>query len=227
MPAGQGAALRVHAATATARSAKGASRASEPRIAATIGQLGGAQRGPSPTRSPPRACGPDRPPAKAWSGSQRWRLPKAATGRVDPQRACLTRRCRRQAGPSAREHSVNPGEEPVRGGTGETGGRLLRCRRRWVAAGPRREVFVDGLVAELGQEVEPAALGDQPGDGAFGVAQIAEVARAGGAGTHAGRDAVWLRQAVVVDAVDAQGALLHDAVAVIILARAVGAGPRA
>src|SRR5262249_51367486 len=90
-----------------------------------------------------------------------------------------------------------------------------------------REVFVDGLVAELRQQVEAAALDHKLGHGASRIGQVAEVARARGAGAHAGRHAVFLWKALVIDPVDAQRALLHDAVAVVILARAIGAGPRA
>src|SRR5690606_20371239 len=48
-----------------------------------------------------------------------------------------------------------------------------------------------------------------------------------GAGTHAGRNAVLRLQRFVIDAVDAQRAFLHDAVGVVVLARAIGAGPGA
>src|SRR4029450_4471616 len=97
--------------------------------------------------------------------------------------------------------------------------------RPW--AGPRREVFVDGLVAELCQQVEAAAFDHELGHRAPRVSQVAEVARARGAGAHAGGDAVFLWKVFVIDPVDAQGALLHDAMAVVILARALRARPRA
>ena len=51
--------------------------------------------------------------------------------------------------------------------------------------------------------------------------------RAGRAGAHAGRNAILRREGLVVDAVDAQRAFLHHAVVVVVLARAVGAGPGA
>ena len=51
------------------------------------------------------------------------------------------------------------------------------------------------------------------------------MARARRAGLHAGGDAVFGLQVVVVNAVDAERAFLHHAVAVVIFARAIGAGP--
>src|SRR5215475_9965848 len=49
----------------------------------------------------------------------------------------------------------------------------------------------------------------------------------GRTGGDAGRHAVFRCEGLVVDAVDAQRTLLHDAGIVVELARAVGAGPRA
>src|SRR6185436_2514499 len=60
-----------------------------------------------------------------------------------------------------------------------------------------------------------------------GIAEIAEMARRGGAGGDAGRHALLGREGLVVDAVDAERALLHDAGILVELARAVGTGPRA
>ena len=108
------------------------------------------------------------------------------------------------------------------GGSGRAAGRAAV-----VAPGPRRQVLVDRLVAELGQQVEAAALRHQLRDGAVRIAQVAEVARARRAGAHAGGNAVLRRRCLVIDAVDAQRALLHHAVAVVVLARAVRAGPGA
>ena len=138
---------------------------------------------------------------------------------------------------SARNISVS-----ARGRSRRTGGRWRRRSRRrrlpragWcgrrvggrIAPGTRGQVLVDGLVAELGQQIEAAALGDELRDRASGIAEVAEVARAGRAGTHAGGDAILLGQVLVIDAVDAQRAFLHDAVVVVVLARTVGARPRA
>src|SRR5262245_33953004 len=53
------------------------------------------------------------------------------------------------------------------------------------------------------------------------------MARAGWTGAHAGGHAILLNQLLVVDAVNAQRALLHHADAVVVLARAVRAGPGA
>src|SRR5204862_7167397 len=95
-----------------------------------------------------------------------------------------------------------------------------------VAARPWRQIFVHWLKAHLRQQVEALALPHELRHGAVGIAEIAEVPRAGRAGAHAGGDAILRREAFVIDAVDAQRAFLHHAVIVIILARAVGAGPR-
>ena len=62
------------------------------------------------------------------------------------------------------------------------------------AAGAGRQILVDRLVAELGQQIEAAALGHQLGHRAVGIAEVAEMARARRAGAHAGRDAVLLGQ---------------------------------
>src|SRR3546814_5224103 len=59
------------------------------------------------------------------------------------------------------------------------------------------------------------------------IAEVAEVAGAGRAGRHAGRHAAAGVQVLVVDLVDAERALLHDADVGIVFARAVGAGPGA
>src|SRR3546814_18189566 len=59
------------------------------------------------------------------------------------------------------------------------------------------------------------------------IAEVAEVAGAGRAGRHAGRHAAAGVQVLVVDLVDAERALLHDAAVGIVFAGAVGAGPGA
>src|SRR5690606_38080551 len=59
----------------------------------------------------------------------------------------------------------------------------------------------------------------------FRIAEVAEMARAGRAGLHAGRLAVGLVEVLVVDAVHAQRAFLHHAFDFAVFARAVRAGP--
>src|SRR5262245_5312058 len=49
----------------------------------------------------------------------------------------------------------------------------------------------------------------------------------GRAGANACRYAVLYSDGIIVDAIDAQGAFLHDAVAIVVLARTIGAGPGA
>src|SRR5690606_15781051 len=80
---------------------------------------------------------------------------------------------------------------------------------------------------DLGHRRDAAALDDQLRDVGIGIAQVAEVPRARGAGLHAGGHALGFVQVFVVDAVDAEGALLHHPVDLRVLARAVGAGPAA
>ena len=96
-----------------------------------------------------------------------------------------------------------------------------------VAAPARRQVFVDRLVAELRQQIEAAAFRHQLRHGTLGIAEVAEVARARGAGADAGGNAILRREGLVVDAVDAQRAFLHHAIVVVVLARTVGTRPRA
>src|SRR5690606_23405042 len=95
------------------------------------------------------------------------------------------------------------------------------------AAGTGRQVLVRGLVAELRHQVDAAARGDQLRHVGLRVVEVAEVARAAGTGLHAGRLALRLVEVLVVDAIHAQGALLHHPFDFAVLARAVGAGPAA
>src|SRR5690606_29178358 len=95
------------------------------------------------------------------------------------------------------------------------------------AAGTGRQVLVGGLVAELRHQVDAAARGDQRRYVGVRVVEVAEVARAAGAGLHAGRLALGFVEVLVVDAVHAQGALLHPPLDFAVLARSVGAGPAA
>src|SRR3546814_10018928 len=67
----------------------------------------------------------------------------------------------------------------------------------------------------------------EAGDLGIRIAQVAEMARARGAGGDAGRHAIDLLQVLVVDAVEAERAFLHHADVFVELARAVGAGPGA
>src|SRR5207344_1630971 len=69
------------------------------------------------------------------------------------------------------------------------------------------------------------ALADGDRDLRLRVLHVAEQARPGRAGLHAGGLAVLLRQLLVVDAVDAEGALGHHLARFVDLARAVRAGP--
>src|SRR5688572_13286695 len=94
------------------------------------------------------------------------------------------------------------------------------------AARPRREIAVHRCVAEFGQQRQPAAFGHELGDLRFGIAEVAEVARACRTHLHAGGLAFGLREILVVDAVDAERALLHDALDLAVFARAVRACPR-
>src|SRR6478752_9668032 len=87
---------------------------------------------------------------------------------------------------SLAEHAVDPGEQAVGGGASRSiiGRRPLAFDRLGVAARARRQVLVDRLIAELGQQVEAAALGYQPRHRAVGVAQVAEMARSRRTGAH-------------------------------------------
>ena len=76
-------------------------------------------------------------------------------------------------------------------------------------------------------QVHAAALAGKDADVRFRVREVAEVARARGAGAHACGLAVFFGEVFVVDAVNAEGALLHDTVIAIIFARAIRTGPRA
>ena len=101
-----------------------------------------------------------------------------------------------------------------------------RARCGGFALMPRRQVFVDRPVAELGHQILAAALGDHLRHRRVRVAEIAEVPRARRTDHHAGRHPLILGKIIVVDAVDAQGAFLHHTVVFVELARAIGAGPR-
>src|SRR5690606_26438565 len=67
----------------------------------------------------------------------------------------------------------------------------------------------------------------QPAYRTVRIGEVAEVARAGRAGPHAGGHAVLLRQRLVADPVHAERAFLHHARLAVEFARAIGAGPGA
>ncbi len=128
----------------------------------------------------------------------------------------------RQAG-QAGERAVEPAEKAARG----LRPRVER-RRCWCAASRGRggRYLLTGGSPGRGKVIA-AALLDEPGDGAVGVAEVAEVARACRAGADTGGDAVFLGQRVVIDAVDAEGAFLHHLGDRVHFPRAIGAGPGA
>src|SRR3546814_7492172 len=71
------------------------------------------------------------------------------------------------------------------------------------------DILVDRPVAHLRHQVVAAALGDQLRYVGLGVAEIAEMPGRGRAGRDAGGYPVDLVEVPVVDAVDAERALLH------------------
>ena len=90
-----------------------------------------------------------------------------------------------------------------------------------------RQVVVGGLRPPLGHERVAVALGDRLRDFGLRVVDVAEEARVGGAGHDARGLAIGLGKRRVVDAIDAEGALLHHLLLRVELAHAVRAGPRA
>lgn len=94
-------------------------------------------------------------------------------------------------------------------------------------AGAGRQVFVHRLVAEFRHQIVAAAFFHQARYRAVGIAEIAEMPRLRGACGYASGHTFGFRQAGVVDAVDAQRALLHHAGIFIELARAIRARPGA
>src|SRR5262245_8640971 len=128
-----------------------------------------------------------------------------------------------------RQHAIDPAQQgvalPLRRrrlkccrSAGATDGRLARARR---------QVLVYGRVAQFRHEVIAATLGHESRYIRAGIAEVAEVAGMRWAGRDAGGHAIDLLEVLVVDAVDAQRAFLHRAGVVVILARAVWAGPGA
>ena len=70
-------------------------------------------------------------------------------------------------------------------------------------------------------------FGHQSRHGTFGVTEITEMPRPGGTGPDTGRRAILFLEILIVDAIDAEGALLHHPLAIIIFARAIRTGPGA
>src|SRR6056297_657276 len=126
------------------------------------------------------------------------------------------------------ESAVEPAEKAFRffGDRLEERGKDVELGRRRVT-GPRRQVLVDGFRALFGHEIDPAPGGGEFRDAALGVVVVAEVARTRWAGPHAGGNTVDLGDLLVVDAVHAEGAFLHDALGRVHLAGTVRAGPGA
>src|SRR5215467_2830772 len=102
-----------------------------------------------------------------------------------------------------------------------------RCRSALAAARPRRQIFVDWPVAHVRQQVETAALFHKLGHRARRITEIAEMPRASWTGAHARRDTILRRESFIIDTIDAERALFHRAVVVVVLPRAIGAGPGA
>src|SRR6185437_6375243 len=104
-------------------------------------------------------------------------------------------------------------------------GRLTRRRRD--RRPPRRQILVVRPIAQAVEQTLSSTGGNQLGDAAFGVGQIAEVTRTRRTGRDTGRLALGLRQIPVIDAIDAECAFAHHALFLIEFPRPVGTGPRA
>ena len=87
--------------------------------------------------------------------------------------------------------------------------------------------MVRGVRPPFRHQLVAAAVADRSGHFGLRVMNVAEQSRAGRARHHARRFALRLRQLGVVNAVDAQRALLHHLLVRVELARAVRARPRA
>src|SRR4029079_7715653 len=88
---------------------------------------------------------------------------------------------------SAAEYAVEPAQHRRQRGGVE--GFVLRRRgggRVAAAARTRRQVFVDGLVAQLRQQIDATTFGHELGDLRFRIAEVAEMPRARRAGLDAG-----------------------------------------
>jgi hypothetical protein len=129
-------------------------------------------------------------------------------------------------GLSAGQRAIEPAEEAA---LRRRGFELCRgpCDPGLGEARARRQILVGRPVAEFGHQVYAAALGDQVRDLGLRIRHVTEVSGPGWAGGDAGRLALLLGQMLVVDAVDAERAFLHDAANEVQLARAVGTSPGA
>jgi hypothetical protein len=96
-----------------------------------------------------------------------------------------------------------------------------------IVRAPPRQVVVGRARVPLGHQRVAAALADGHRHHRVRVVHVAEQARAGRAGQHAGRLAFGFGQRGAGDAVHAQRALAHHLALFVELARAVGAGPAA
>ena len=148
-----------------------------------------------------------------------------------------TRRLRPSAGqPAERSRSIQPRKPPSARCVFERRGRRPLPALRTIPGRPCagsapsqgrawRQIAVGGPASRLRHQGVAAPLRDQARHLGRRIGQIAEVPGAGRAGGHARGDRVF--QVLVVDAVDAQGALLHHPGRGVELARAVGTRPRA
>src|SRR5579872_5538951 len=103
--------------------------------------------------------------------------------------------------------------------------RLRRLGRDGRAA--RRQIFVGRPEAELGEQVDAAALRDQARDFAVWVGEVPEMACARRTGGDAGGLPLGGRQILIVDSIDAERALAHHAGCLVELPRAIRTGPGA
>src|SRR5271165_2952244 len=110
---------------------------------------------------------------------------------------------RASAGPSAPDHGACETRQPAL----EQRPRIILSQDRLRL--PRRKIAVDRGVAKLGHQAEARALGGQARNIGVGIIEIAEQPRVRRTGEYAGRLPILRRQHHIVDAVDAQRALLH------------------
>ncbi len=112
---------------------------------------------------------------------------------------------------SRRRASARPAPAWAGGLRPAAGCRRARVRPAWMRNARRaaRQVVIGRLGAPLGHQRIAAVLADRARGVGLRVVDVAEDARRGRAGHDAGRLAIGLGHRRVVDAVDAQGALLH------------------
>src|SRR3954466_2269184 len=111
--------------------------------------------------------------------------------------------------PSAGEQPVGPAEEAIEAAVVRRG--FVRGRRWLLPARTRRQVFVDGLVSRFGKEVVAVPLRHELRNRRSRIAEVAEVTSACRTCFDAGGNAVLGGEILVIDAIDAQRALAHDA----------------